>query len=405
MKILFLGYAISLDDVHSIIGPSIAGNKMQINVLKNLHNKDDLEIKCITLYPIASYPIAREIYIKKDTIKLFGNFYSLKIPFLNFPIIKQFIATWSLYYAAKKIIKREQIKTIFTFNMFPQIGLPAIWLKKKYGCEIITLLADLPIDDSVGRKGASFVLRKYFDKLARESIMYCDKIVALNKYAVEMFAPNSNFIIVEGGIESSESHDISKKKYIKKNILYTGALVEYSGIVNLIESMRFVKDSDVVLDIYGRGQIEEYVRQCDKTLKNVNFHGSADSETIRRIQSEAYLLVNPRPVDDPISMVTFPSKIFEYMISGTPVLTTRLNGFTPEYYDKMFFVETNEPKALAEMINYIMCLPIDKLQNKAKLAQQFVLNEKNWDIQGKKIYEFIKEDRNNYINNILVNEE
>ncbi len=394
MKLLFLGYAISLDEAHSIIGPSVAGNKMQINVLKNLYNKNNLEVISITLYPIAPYPITRNIYIKKEIINLFDNFYSLKISFLNFPIIKQFIATWSIYFAAKKIIKREHIKTIFTFNMFPQIGLPARWLKKKYGCEIITLLADLPIDDTIGRKGISFLLRKYFDKLAQESIMYCDKVIALNKSAVEIFAPSSDFIIVEGGIDPTEMYDISNKKFQIKNILYSGALVEYSGIINLIEAMRFVKDSEVVLDIYGRGQLEEYVKQCSENMKNVNYYGSVDSETIKKMQYEAYLLVNPRPVYDPISIVTFPSKIFEYMISGTPILTTRLNCFTPEYFDKMFFVETNEPKELSEMINYIMSLPIDKLQNIALLAKQFVLREKTWDIQGKRIYEFITKANN-----------
>ena len=127
-------------------------------------------------------------------------------------------------------------------------------------------------------------------------------------------------------------------------------------------------------------------------MNNVRYWGKVDNNSMKRIQREAYLLINPRPVENLISKVTFPSKIFEYMVSGTPVLTTRLNGFTEEYYDKMFFVENNEPNQLAGKINEVMGLPRSVLRKKALLARQFVLENKTWEKQCNKIYEFIKEE-------------
>lgn len=391
MKILFLGYTVSRDTASKLYGASIAGNKMQINVLEQLVKYSDMDLKSITIYPTAAYPKGK-LFIKRERICLFDKFYSLKIGFLNLPIIKQICETLITYFAAKRFIERDKINTIFTFNMFPQVGLPAKWLKKKYKCKIVTLLADLPIDDTVGRKGLSKIFRRMFDSLTQKGILSCDKIIALNKHAAELYGPQIPYRVMEGGLDSYDINEMPEKTYTKKNLVYSGALVEYSGIVNLIEAMQYVEDKEVILDIYGSGQITEYVEKCANKMPNVKYHGKIDNNTMKHIQREAYLLINPRPIDNLISKVTFPSKIFEYMVSGTPVLTTRLNGLTEEYFDKMFFVENNEPYVLATKINEIMGLPSSDLRKKALLARKFVLENKTWERQCKKIYDFIKEE-------------
>lgn len=390
MKVLFLGYAINIEEASKTYGASIAGNKMQINVLKNLDAYPDLSIKSITIYPIAAYPGTKTMFIKKQLINLFNDFYSIKIRFVNLPVIKHFCIIINTYIEAKKLVKKDGIQTIFTFNCFPEVGLPAKWLKKKYGCTIISLLADLPIDDTVSRKGFSLLLRKCFDKITKNTIPCYDKLIVLNKHAVELYAPDVTNIVVEGGVDEDDITEFSNRKFIKKNIVYSGALVEYSGIMNLIESMKFITHKDVFLDIYGGGQIEELVKSQAEKMPNVFFHGKVDNNSMKKIQHEAYLLVNPRPVENKIAMVTFPSKIFEYMLSGTPVLTTKLNGFTDEYLDKMYFVDQNDPYALAGKINEIMDLPEDELRGKAYAARQFIIENKTWEKQSKKIYEFVK---------------
>ncbi|GAA4652902.1 hypothetical protein GCM10023142_00400 [Anaerocolumna aminovalerica] len=391
MKVLFLGYGVSRETASKLYGASVAGNKMQVNVLEQLAKYPDIDLKCITIYPVAAYPNGK-LFIKRERICLFDSFYSLKIGFLNLPFLKQVCETLSTYIEGKRLIEKYKIKTIFTFNMFPQVGLPAKWLKKKYDCNIVTLLADLPIDDTVGRKGISKVLRRIFDHLTWKGISFCNKIITLNKYAIQLYAPDKPYIVMEGGLDPRDINDIPVKIPVKKNLVYSGALVEYSGIINLIKAMEYVEDKEVILNIYGSGQITEYVVQCAEKMNNVRYWGKVDNNSMKRIQREAYLLINPRPVENLISKVTFPSKIFEYMVSGTPVLTTRLNGFTEEYYDKMFFVENNEPNQLAGKINEVMGLPRSVLRKKALLARQFVLENKTWEKQCKKIYEFIKEE-------------
>ncbi|MBH1939418.1 glycosyltransferase [Mobilitalea sibirica] len=416
MKVLFLGYAISMKEASKLYGASIAGNKMQINVLKQLSRYGDLALRCITIYPTAAYPKGR-LFIRRKRIRLFRGFYSIRVGFLNLPVIKQFLETIVTYLEARKIVKDEGIKTIFTFNLFPQVGLPAKWLKRRYGCELICLLADLPIDDAVGRKGISYILRKSFDHLTLKLFASYDKFITLNKHAISRYAPGKNYIVVEGGIDPKEATTenainhyadiINKRDYHKasdisssqptdescnhkmKRIVYSGALTQYSGIIELIEAMKYIKEKEVFLDIYGDGPLAKDVREYTGINKNIRYHGSIHYSLMRQIQREAYLLVNPRPVDHPIARVTFPSKLFEYMLSGVPVLTTRLNGLTEEYLDKLFVVQTDDAISLGMKINQILMLPEEMLREKAEEARKFILEHKTWEKQCERIYQFI----------------
>lgn len=390
MNILFLNYVVNKEKAETLSGVSIAGNKMQMNILKNLVSNKEINVKSITLYPIASYPNDKKIYIKTKEISIIEEITSIRIGFLNLKLIKQVWQTLSVYNQAKKLINDDTI--ILSFNAFPQIGIPLMLLKKKFNSKIVSILADLPIDDKVGRKGISLLARKYFDKLTRKSILSCDKLIVLNKHAIELFAPETRYIVVEGGIDIGELRPVPEKNYMTKNIVYSGALTQYSGVVNLIESMKSIEDKDVFLDIYGSGQMEGYVNECANKMNNVFFHGRVDNHTMMKKQSEAFLLVNPRPVNDPIAMVTFPSKIFEYMISGTPVLTTKLNGFSEDYLDKMFFVDNNKPHTLANALIEIINLPEDELRKKASLSREFIVENKTWVKQCEKIYNFLMEE-------------
>lgn len=388
---MFLGSVTSRDMIETLSGRSIAGNKMQVNVLENLIIYADIKIDAISNLSIAAFPHDKTVYAKKRTIKLTDELSTIQIPFLNLPVIKQVWQSFSIYHQAKKILKKDKECIIFTYNLFPQQGLPLMWLKKKFGCKVVSLLADLPIDEDNGRKGISKILRIVFDGLTKKVILTCNNLIVLNENAIHQYAPSANYIVVDGGVDLKE-HDLNLNtaKSKIKNIIYSGGLVEYNGIINLIDAMNYVRDKSIELHIYGGGLLEKYVAKKANELQNVKYFGKISNDEMRRKQSGAWLLINPRPVDDPIALVTFPSKIFEYMLSGTPVLTTKLNGFTEDYFDKMFFVKNNDSKIMADKINEIALMNNTELTEMAKTAQSFVVENKSWEKQTQLIYEFIK---------------
>lgn len=391
MRILFLGYIDNPEKIVNTKGTSVAGNKMQLNVIKGI-NKHDVKIDVISIKPTAPFPLEKYVFVKKKQIIIDNNINVLQIPFVNIPFVKQLYQIRNVYKWASRYIEENPDTVILTYNMYPQVGNPAVTLKKKYGVKVVSLLADLPIDSASKRNIIDNYFRKIFDNRTKKNIKQADKLIVLNENAQKRFAPNVPFIVVEGGVNPEEFAFVEKSNIFddgKKHIIYGGALSEYSGIKDLIEAMNYVVDSDIVLDIYGNGDLKEYVEGVDNS--RIVYHGSVANKEMLSLQKSAWLLVNPRPVDNPISQVTFPSKVFEYMMSGTPALITRIDGMKNEYEKYLYLVESNTPRELGQMINRIAMNSVKDLQTRAQAAREFVLNEKNWSIQTLHMVDFIKE--------------
>ncbi len=388
MNVIFLGYAVAEESVHSITGASVAGNKMQINILRQLSKYDDINIKAITVYPTASYPKDKKIFYTKKTINLFQGLDAVRVGFINIPVIKQLSQIISAYRQLKQVLKSlAGDSMILSFNLYPQVGIPMMRIKKKYGVQTVSILADLPIDDKIGRKGISKWMRCLFDGSTKKNIALCDRLIVLNSEAAKKYAPGKEYIVIEGGVNTEEYslRPIQPKK--QRNIVYSGSLNKYSGISNAVDAFKYIENQDITLEIYGTGELKEDIEKVKD--KRVKYRGRVSNEEMKNIQSEAWLLINPRPIDDEIAQVTFPSKLFEYLISGTPVLTTKLNGLLPEYLDNLFYIDDNLPITIAGKIKEIYSMDSEKLLGIAEKARHFVQTEKSWEQQGKYIYKFL----------------
>ena len=385
-KIVFLGYIIPPEEAAA----SVAGNKMQWNMLRYLSQWEDIEVSCVTVTPMASFPCAHKIWSTYRIEEIFPGVLSHRVDFCNLPVIKQLWQTAAVYRKAKKVIRQTGADTVLTFNLFPQIGIPMRLLKRKYGVDTICLLADLPIDDTPNRGAFSRWLRNKFDKSTWKSMMYCDRYIALNEYAMQTYLPGKPYTIIDGGIEPSEyPEETIGWNGKEKNIIYTGALVDYSGIMNLIAAMALLKDNSIVLDIYGDGALRPEIEAIAAHNPKIRYHGRVSNQEAMAAQQSAWLLANPRPTQSHIAQVTFPSKIFEYLMSGRPVMTTRLNGFSADYDQLLFWVEGNTPESLAEQINAINCMEDSALTQRAKDARTYLLNNKTWEQNARKVHTFL----------------
>ena len=391
MKLIYVGYAIDKNLCDSQIGASVAGNNMQLGILDELIDKKDIDLDVITVYPTASYPTVRDIVFRKEYIKVTDKVRSTLIGFINIPFLKEITQAISILTSTKKILNENDNVKILTFNARPSISIPLLILKKIYKFEIICLLADPPVDIQE-RFGLKKIIMNIFWNIIRKSILYYDKIIALNKEAINIYAPKKPYLIVDGGISINESDYIdlnSEYEKDKKIILFTGALTEYNGIIEMIEAMDLISDEMIELHIYGSGPLEEYVRKKSQLMSNVIYKGVVSNKKIKIIQREATLLINPRRTNDLISKVTFPSKMIEYMLSGTPVLSTKLNGLSDEYLEHIYLINSLEPLELAKTIKDVLEYDSSDRYIKQENARLFILNNKTWNVQVNKIYNFI----------------
>ena len=200
MDVVFVGHAVPERLAGELSGISIAGNKMQLNIIKYLAPNVE-HFFSTTVYPISSYKNDGHIVYKREEIELFESVTTIRVPFINLFYIKQVCQIIANYWELKKIVKKYPNTILFTFNMYPQIGLPSVLIKKKYGNKIVCLLADLPIDDDYGRKGISKIIHRRFNKMTERYIRQVDKAIVLNKLAWELYAPQAEYIVIDGGID------------------------------------------------------------------------------------------------------------------------------------------------------------------------------------------------------------
>ena len=141
---------------------------------------------------------------------------------------------------------------------------------------------------------------------------------------------------------------------------------------------------------YGNGPyVDELISVCEQDPR-IEYRGLAENEVIVAEEKKASLLVNPRPTDQDFVKYSFPSKNLEYMLSGTPLLTTDLPGMPIEYHQYVYLFDKQSVDGYAESIKKVMSIPKERLKEKGLEARNFVLREKNKAIQTARIKSFIK---------------
>jgi len=383
-KILFLGYVVPKENQNRYSGISIAGNKMQWNVVKNLF-LNNIDVFCVTIPPYSSFPNDKKIVYKKKIDKYSENLTLFNIGFCNIPVFKQLSQIRNAYKEILKIINKEKIKKILCFNLFPQVGNPLRKIKKRFpNIEITCLLADLPIDDKSDRSFISKIFRKKFEAETIKNFSIPDKFIVLNKYVIDYYNIKKPFIVVDGGIDEEDIVFANPSVIEHNNVMFSGALTEYNGILYLLKAFEALKEKQVYLDIYGSGPLEDRVKEAQFRNKKIRFHGRLSNVEILNIQRNSWLLINPRDPDNLISKLTFPSKTFEYLLSGRPILSTKLNGYSCEYKNYIFFCDYS-----VESIEKAILQLLEGKTNIDSSRNFQLINKKKWSVQIMKIIKYM----------------
>ena len=103
------------------------------------------------------------------------------------------------------------------------------------------------------------------------------------------------------------------------------------------------------------------------------------------------MLISPRRPDKEASTYCFPSKLFEYMVSGNPVLSCRLGGIPDEYFDYLVEMKSTSPEDIKDAILRVAQMPGEQRKCLGQRGKDFVLENKNNVRQAERVLSFIKE--------------
>lgn len=238
------------------------------------------------------------------------------------------------------------------------------------------------------RKG----LKGYFKAKAREHAVkvqgLADGYVFITKQMVDVVAPGKPFHVMEVLVDTSivNNTECGNKQ---KTLMYAGTLYKKYGIDTLIDVYEQL-DTDYELWIMGAGDYEEEIKKKAESNPMIKFFGVVSREEVMKREQEASLLLNIRNPKDEYTKYSFPSKMIEYMLSGTPVFTTKLPGFPADYDEHLYYNEEYTQEGLIRDLKKVLSLPEEELKEKGERASEFVRNNKNCERQMSMMIEFIK---------------
>lgn len=304
----------------------------------------------------------------------------------------------SLYkYAKNWCLKNcnEDKLLVITYTPLSFFVEPIIKLKKNFKqIELVTIITDL-IEDA-----NNFALNRNFFKRISISIEKCkehtafhyiDKYILLTKAMIERIpeAIGKNIIIEGIYLPSQTPVDYKKVEQSIKTILYTGSLQKFAGIIELVDAFMKLNDPDYRLIICGIGECEDYIRDKGRIDNRIIYKGNLPRQEVLELQITSTLLINPRRPDNTITKYSFPSKTMEYLASGTPMIGYKLQGIPEEYYQYYYIIDDTADDGLFNTMKKCMQLSFNELNDKGKLAREFILSSKTAKQQVAKILQFV----------------
>lgn len=392
MKIFFLTGLFDSEDYYQILKDSKGNVQNAADVLQKryLDGFCDLglekEISVINLPFIGSYPKHfKKFFFTPIHSEVIRDGYSLQnISFCNIRIIKNISRiTKSLYYSYKVIINYKDNNAdlnetyFFIYTMHLPFLLTGFFLKKFFrDIKFIVIVPDLPEDMNAGYGFFKHIFNT-LGSLSYSLTNRLDGVVLITEAMKEKFSPNLKKSVIEGMASTLDFKDYpTKHPKGDRFFLYSGGLNKKFGIENLIDSFISSDLDNVLLYICGDGPDKQYVIDEAKTYKNIKYLGLLDRGKVLELQQQATLLINPRTNTLSFTKYSFPSKVLEYMSSGTPVLMYKLEGIPTDYYDKTYSLNDSED-SLVDAMRYINSLNDTELSDKGLKAKEFVMKYKN----------------------------
>lgn len=281
---------------------------------------------------------------------------------------------------------------ILTYNLNPGYVLAGYLMAMVWRVPIVPVAADVNPPHST-KPG----LRSIDARLQIALLRQMTGVIVFSTHTVKDFFLAQPTIKVEPGVESTDFSAVQspmEKTTKSKIVMFSGALSTASGIIWLLEAFKLVDDPDLQLWITGRGHLESLIAESARSVRRVRFFGFVTKEELLQLYSSATVLVNPRPISLPEHQYNFPSKLIQYMATGRPVITTA-TGDVGEYESLVFLLREETPLALARMIQEVCALPAEIREELGERARNYVLRNKTWEIESRRMYEFLEQLMNN----------
>jgi len=407
MKYIFCSSVFDMREYDRLVSKSktqlsLADHNLNYNIIVGMDEVLGHPIKLINNVQIPNYPNYPKIWFKKHPWSHTEGAADIHCGFINLPVLKHISRAITTFAALRREIKAAGKEPVCAMTYDMRLGIciamkVAKWLYPRlHTCAV---LPDIPVAVLTASTGGDMNRKtRMWAAQKMRFIKQFDSYVVLTEPMRTVAGIGEKPSVVMEGIYNSHQPPLADKTTDKKVILYTGQLNPAYGLEVLFDAFEalYAEDTDYELWLCGGGKLVPYIRELTDRCPGVKYYGYVNTETVRRYQAEATVLINPRQNTDEFTRFSFPSKTMEYLASGRPVIGYKLDGIPAEYDGYIQYVEDNSVEALRDKLVEVCQLSEEERTRIGNESRAFILENKTPEKQCQRIVTMLEEIANGH---------
>lgn len=372
---------------------SIAGQRFQRGALEALQRAGMPPRLVLSLRPVPAFPKGRRLWFRPGRRQVGPDLAVELLPILNLQPLKSLLAGLATFSRLLRWAwsERRSARTVLAINLSQPPGVFPFFACRLTGTRLVGWLLDV---FEPGRLVPDSPLRRLDYRLQRWLIPRLDGLIVVADDIARDLAPGKRFLRVEGGVDREVVREPPAppppREAGELHCLFAGSLEEFNGIGLMLAAFRHLQGSPVALEVAGGGSLEAEVSAAAREGLAVKHLGVVGFDELWRRYGAADLLLNIRPTRSLSTRYFFPSKLMEYLASGTPVVSTCTGHVEDEFGEFVYLLREETPAALAALIRRVAAADPQERRAMGAKARAYVLAHKTWDAQAQRLARYLR---------------
>jgi glycosyltransferase involved in cell wall biosynthesis len=227
------------------------------------------------------------------------------------------------------------------------------------------------------------------------SLPFVNEIIIAEDSYIENYKKRNNISVLRNYPVLSYVGGTAELKALPPTLVYVGGISQNRGVLELIESLRFLKTKyeKVTLTLVGPIYTKSFEEKIGKLLKeldlqdNVRLAGEAKHQEIYNLLSGCNIgmaILHP----EPNYIESLPTKLFEYMAAGLPVIASNFPLWKEivEGNNCGLTVDPLKPAEIARAVEYLIEHP-PEARKMGQNGRKAVSEKYNWENESRKLIE------------------
>jgi glycosyltransferase involved in cell wall biosynthesis len=394
--LVFVGAFVDPDAAPDDPAYSAAGTLMQQRLLASLRDAGLAAEEVIALRTAVSFPRSRRLLFGFRRATLPGGIAASLLPFINVPPLKQLSSGLAVFALLTRWARRRKRtpRAILLYNVACPPAVFSLLAGRFTGSKVFAVVADLQVPGSGYLDDT--LLRRCDYWLQHSSLRRFDGLIALTDRMASDHAPAVPAIRMEGAVPpeletGDTASDESESAGRPFTLMYAGELSELKGLPLLLSAFARLEGPGYRLWITGKGELRAALEAAATRDPRIVYRGFPPYEQVLDLYRRADVLVNPHSTRHLSARYLFPSKLLEYLATGTPVISTPC---TPEvgqeYGDVLVLMREESTDELVAAVRRVETMPAEERRALGQAARRLVLERKTWRAQGARIAGLIR---------------